>query len=90
MKENIFTINNRLQKGEITTEQAKNELLVLLDVNGSCEQKQVNNGDLVPLVWMIEKLRKREGGCTMNELAEEAKRNFKGIENIKHKTINYR
>jgi hypothetical protein len=59
-------------------------------VSGSCEQKQVNNGDLVPLVWMIEKLRKREGGCTMNELAEEAKRNFKGIEDIKHKTINYR
>ena len=58
-------------------------------VSGSCEQKQVNNGDLVPLVWMIEKLRKREGGCTMNELAEEAKRNFKGIEDIKHKTINY-
>ena len=32
MKENIFTINNRLQKGEITTEQAKNELLVLFGV----------------------------------------------------------
>tara|TARA_R110000796_G_scaffold129685_2_gene245408 strand:- start:762 stop:959 length:198 start_codon:yes stop_codon:yes gene_type:complete len=39
MKENIFTINNRLQKGEITTEQAKNELLVLfgvVDTEGEC------------------------------------------------------
>ena len=59
-------------------------------VSGSCEQKKVNSGDLVPLIWMIEKLRKKEGGCTMNELVLEAKRNFKGIEDIKHKTINYR
>jgi len=59
-------------------------------VSGSCESKQVDNGDLVPLVWMIEKLRRRGGGCTMNELVAEAKRNFKGIEDIKHKTINYR
>jgi hypothetical protein len=58
-------------------------------VSGSCEQTQVNSGDLVPLIWMIEKLRKREGGCTMSELIAEAKRNFKGIEDIKHKTINY-
>tara|TARA_R110000851_G_scaffold186024_1_gene335317 strand:- start:465 stop:707 length:243 start_codon:yes stop_codon:yes gene_type:complete len=59
-------------------------------VSGSCEQKQVKSGDLVPLIWMIEKLRRREGGCTMNELVAEAKRNFEGIEDIKHKTINYR
>ena len=59
-------------------------------VSGICEQKQVNNGDLVPLIWMIEKLRRKEEGCTMNELVAEAKRNFKGIEDIKHKTINYR
>jgi hypothetical protein len=59
-------------------------------VSGSCEQKQVNSGDLVPLVWMIEKLRKSEGGCTMNELVAKAKRNFEGIEDIKHKNINYR
>jgi hypothetical protein len=59
-------------------------------VSGSCEQKQGNNGDLVPLVWMIEKLRRREGGCTMNELVAEAKCNFNGIEDIKHNTINYR
>lgn len=55
-------------------------------VNGSCEQPQENNGDFVPLVWMIEKLRRREGGCSMNELVEEAKRNFSGIETIKHRT----
>lgn len=59
------------------------------DVSGSCEQQQDNNGDLVPLIWMIEKLRRREGGCTMNELVSEAKKNFKGIEQIKHRTINY-
>lgn len=57
-------------------------------ISGSFEQRQDNNGDL--LVWMIEKLRKREGGCTMNELVAEEKRNFKGIEQIKHRTINYR
>lgn len=55
-----------------------------------CEQPQDNShGDLVPLVWMIEKLRRREGGCTMNELISEVKQNFKGIEHIKHRTINY-
>lgn len=59
-------------------------------VSGNCEQPQSNNGDLVPLIWMIEELRRREGGCTMNELVAEAKRNFKGIEQIKHRTINYR
>jgi hypothetical protein len=59
-------------------------------ISGSCEQPQSNNGDLVLLIWMIEELRRREGGCTMNELVAEAKRNFKGIEQIKHRTINYR
>ena len=70
---------------------SRKPLLVIPDVSGSCEQPQDNShGDLVPLVWMIEKLRRREGGCTMNELVAEAKRNFKGIEQIKHRTINYR
>lgn len=69
---------------------ALKRLFCKADVSGSCEQPQDDNGDLVPLVWMIEKLRKREGGCTMNELVAEAKRNFKGLENIKHRTINYR
>jgi predicted translin family RNA/ssDNA-binding protein len=32
MKENIFTIASRMQKGEITPEQAKEELLVLFRV----------------------------------------------------------
>ena len=32
MKENIFTINERLQSGEITSEQARKELLVLFEV----------------------------------------------------------
>jgi hypothetical protein len=75
----------RLFSKEATTKQCDIHV-----VSGSCESKPVDSGDLVPLVWMIEKLRKRDGGCTMNELVAEAKRNFKGIEQIKHKTINYR
>lgn len=44
------------------------------DVSGSCESPADNtHGDLVPPVWLIEKLRKREGGCTMHELVAEAK-----------------
>jgi hypothetical protein len=69
---------------------ALKRLFCKTDVSGSREQPQSNNGDLVPLIWMIEELRRREGGCTMNELIAEAKRNFKGIEQIKHRTINYR
>jgi len=68
---------------------SRNPLLVIPAVSGSCEQPQ-SKGDLVPLIWMIEELRRREGGCTMNELIAEAKRNFEGIEQIKHRTINYR
>ena len=49
------------------------------------EQQQQDNGDLVLLIWQIEKLRRREGGCTMNELLSEAKKNFEGIEQIKKK-----
>ena len=49
------------------------------------EQQQQDNGDLVLLIWQIEKLRRREGGCTMNELIAEAKKNFEGIEHIKKK-----
>ena len=51
------------------------------------EQEQQDNGDLVLLIWQIEKLRRREGGCTMNELISEAKKNFEGIEQIKTKKI---
>ena len=60
-------------------------------VNGSSNQEtpSQNNGDFVPLVWEIEKLRKREGGCTMNELIANIKRDFEGIESIKHRTKNY-
>ena len=89
----LKTINFKYMKKLIEKIKAKfsrKPLLVIPDVSGSCEQPQDNNGDLVPLVWMIEKLRIREGGCTMNELVVEAKRNFKGIEQIKHRTINYR
>jgi hypothetical protein len=68
---------------------ALKRLFCKTDVSGSCESPQ-DNGDFVQLVWMIEELRRREGGCTMNELVAEAKRNFKGIEQIKHRTINYR
>ena len=90
----LITINLKYMKKLIEKIKAKfsrKPLLVIPDVSGSCEQPQDNShGDLVPLVWMIEKLRRREGGCTMNELVAEAKRNFKGIEQIKHRTINYR
>jgi hypothetical protein len=68
---------------------ALKRLFCKTDVSGSCELPQSKNGDLVPLIWMIEDLRRKEGGCTMNELVEEAKRNFKGIEQIKHRTIKY-
>jgi len=40
-------------------------------------------GDFVPLVWLIEKLRKREGGCTMNDLIFECKKSFNGLDFIK-------
>jgi hypothetical protein len=60
-------------------------------INTNCEKLEDNShGDLVPLVWMIEKLRRREEGCTMNELIAEANKNFKGLGSIKHKTINYK
>ena len=72
---------------KIKSKFSKKPLLVIPDVSGSCESPQDNNGDLVPLIWMIEKLRRREGGCTMNELVAEARRNFKGIEQIKHRTM---
>jgi len=58
-------------------------------INGFYETPQDQNGDLVPLIWMIEKLRGREGGCSMNELISEAHKNFTGIEQIKHRRINY-
>ena len=59
-------------------------------VSGSCEAlADKSHGDLVPLVWEIEKLRRKEGGCTMNELIAEVKKNFKGLENVKHRSVNY-
>jgi len=42
-----------------------------------------SHGDLVSLVWLIEKLRRREGGCIMNELIDEAKKHFSGLQYIK-------
>jgi hypothetical protein len=50
-------------------------------------EQQQGNEDLVLLIWQIEKLRRREGGCTMNELISEAKKKFEGIEQIKTKKI---
>ena len=38
MKYNLFKINERLQNGEITSEQAHKELLILFDVVGQSEQ----------------------------------------------------
>lgn len=43
------------------------------------------HGDLVLLIYLIEKLRKREGGCIMNELVAEIRQNFTGLEYIKSK-----
>lgn len=47
------------------------------------EANVANNHDLVPLIWMIEKMRRREEGCSMNELIAEAEKRFEGIGNIK-------
>ena len=38
MKYNLFEINERLQNGEITSEQAHKDLLILFDVVGQSEQ----------------------------------------------------
>jgi hypothetical protein len=35
---------------------ALKRLFCKTDVSGSCEQPKSNNGDLVPLIWMIEEL----------------------------------
>lgn len=75
---------------KIKAKLSRKTLLFIPYFSGICEQPEDNNGDFVVLVWMIEKLRKREGGCTMNELVLEVKRNFKGIEGIKHRANNYR
>jgi len=40
-------------------------------------------GNFVNLVWLIEKLRRREGGCSVNELIIEAKKSFQGLSGIK-------
>lgn len=44
-----------------------------------------SHGDLVSLIHLIEKLRRREGGCIMNELIDEAKKHFSGLHYIKEK-----
>ncbi len=51
----------------------------------AAENKQDHFGDLIPLIWLIEKLRNREGGCMMNELLVEIDKNFKGLKSIKKK-----
>jgi hypothetical protein len=43
------------------------------------------HGDLVKLVWFIEKLR-AEPRCCMNRLVRKVKENFTGLENIKQKS----
>lgn len=58
------------------------------DMSSDDETESKNKGDLVPLIWMIEKLRGKEDGCTMNELISELNINFKGLNNIKHRNIN--
>lgn len=44
-------------------------------------------GNFVALVWFIEKMRSREGGCDMNDLIIETKKKFDGITGIKEKEI---
>lgn len=53
--------------------------------NGKAEKKTTHEGDFVQLVWMIERLRHPENKCTMNELIEEANKNFDGLEAITKK-----
>ena len=45
MKENIFTINQRLQRVEINSKQAKAELLILFDVVGSGKTCDCGSGE---------------------------------------------
>jgi hypothetical protein len=55
-------------------------------VNGNAEQKPSNDdGNLVELVWMIEKLRHPDNRLTMNELILEVNQNFDGLEGIRKK-----
>jgi hypothetical protein len=55
-------------------------------VNGNSEAQQTHSeGDLVNLVWMIEKLRHPSNKCTMNELVEELNKHFDGLEGIRDK-----
>jgi len=53
-------------------------------VNGTAEsQPTYSEGDLVNLVWMIEKLRHPSKKCTMNELVEELNKHFDGLKGIR-------
>jgi hypothetical protein len=55
-------------------------------VNETAESQQTHSeGDLVNLVWMIEKLRHPSNRCTMNELVEELNKHFDGLEGIRDK-----
>ena len=50
-----------------------------------CESYGPDTGDFVRLVHLIEKLRKREGGCTMNELVAACDKGF-DLSKIKERT----
>jgi hypothetical protein len=53
-------------------------------VNGNAESQETHSeGDLVNLVWMIEKLRHPSNKCTMNELLEEVNKHFNGLKGIR-------
>jgi hypothetical protein len=58
-------------------------------MNNSEAAQDNTHGDFVPLVWLIEKLRRRPEGCTMNELIAEAKLKFDGLQHIKDRTTEY-
>ena len=58
--------------------------------NENSEKNFESPGDFVPLVWLIEKLRNKPNGCTMNELISEVRKDFDGLDKIKHRTINYK
>lgn len=65
MKYNLFEINERLQNGEITSEQAHKELLILFDVVGQSEQLVCSNCD--GYGYTVDENGRRKEHCTKCE-----------------------
>tara|TARA_R110002020_G_C16241595_1_gene769152 strand:- start:324 stop:521 length:198 start_codon:yes stop_codon:yes gene_type:complete len=64
MKYNLFEINERLQNGEITSEQAHKELLILFDVveqsEHYCDCDKPTLGDNVCPCWCSNPFKKKD------------------------------